>query len=228
MGCLDLFFPKNCLECKKAGKYICMGCLARVERAKLICPVCKKYSFNGKTHTFCVNKYALCGMHSFYKHEGVIRGAILALKYRFASAIAEELVDALPVVLGFKNAILLPVPLHKKREKWRGFNQAAILGQMLADKNNWGFNESLLHRVEDTTPQVTLGKAERLQNIRGKFAVNEKALGVVLEAKADTMSQPTFIVFDDVWTTGATINEAAKVLKKEGFKDVWGMSVARS
>lgn len=226
MGCLDLLFPKYCLECKKAGKYICTECLARVGVAALTCPVCKKYSFRGKTHSFCIDKYALNGVHSFYNYEGVIRKAILALKYRFISSVAEEVVGALPTGLDFENPLLVPAPLHSTREKWRGFNQAALLGKMLADKNKWGFSESLLVRLQNTTPQVKLGKTERLQNIRGKFAVNERGLRVLLKVNPNG-SQPTIIVFDDVWTTGATIGEACKALKQAGVKEVWGMSVAK-
>lgn len=226
MNILDILFPKNCLECKKSGKYICSECLAKVERAKLICPVCKKYSFSGKTHSFCIHKHALNGMHSFYKYEGVVRKAILKLKYNFASDVAGELVDSLKMNSSLKNAILVPVPLHRTRENWRGFNQAAILGKKLAEKENWIYEDQMVLRLENTTPQARLGREERLRNISGKFAVNANAS---LEALAKwDISNKTVVIFDDVWTTGATISEICKELKKIGVKEVWGMSVARS
>lgn len=77
---------------------------------------------------------------------------------------------------------------------------------------------------------MKLGKTERLQNIRGKFAVNTKALDVILKSRPSGAieSQPIFIIFDDVVTTGATIAEAGRVLKKAGASEVWGMSVART
>lgn len=226
MNFFDLLFPKNCLECKKAGKYICNECLVKVEAAKLICPVCKKYSFNGQTHSFCVNKFSLNGIYCFYKYEGVIRKAILAIKYRFAFDITKELVEGLNMDLNLRKAVIVPVPLHIKREKWRGFNQAALLGKLLADKAKLKFNDKLVLRLENSSPQVKLGKVERLQNIRGKFAVNSEVLRAILSEVEG--SQPTFVLFDDVWTTGATINEVAKELKKAGAKEVWGMSVAKS
>lgn len=224
MNFLDLLFPKHCLECKKSGKYICDSCLGKVEPAKLVCPVCKKYSFNGQTHSFCVNKYTLSGMHSFYKYDGVIRKAILALKYRFAYDIAKEIIENCE--LRIENCLLLPIPLHKHRENWRGFNQSAVLGKLLAEKAGWEFNDKLLLRLGDTTPQVKLDREHRLRNIRGKFAVNANASREAL-AKWDVGSNK-IIIFDDVWTTGATISEACKVLKKAGAREVWGMSVART
>ena len=229
MNFLDLLFPKKCLECGKAGKYMCSSCLAKVSAAKPICPVCKRYSYNGKTHTFCINKYSLNGFASTYQYDGVIRKAILRLKYNFASALSDELVKNINLKVNFQNTVLVPIPLHPKREKWRGFNQAALLGKQIAQKYKWDFAEKALIRTENTTPQVQLGRKDRLQNIRGKFAVNEKVLSVILKSRSSETieSQPTFIIFDDVWTTGATISESCRVLKKSGAREVWGMTVAR-
>ena len=212
---LDLLFPKNCLECKKPGKYICDECLAKIEKARLVCSVCRRASFQGKTHSYCRNKLSLDKMHSFYRYEGVIRKAVLALKYRFVSDIATELAENCK--LEIENSVLVPVPLHKARERWRGFNQAEILGKLVAKKNGWEYINNALLRLENTTPQVKLGRKERMQNIRGKFAVNKDFI---------PEKDKTCVIFDDVWTTGSTIAEACRVLKKAGVKEVWGMSVA--
>lgn len=220
MNLLDLLFPRNCLECKKAGEYICTQCLAKVEQAKLICPLCKKYSFNGKTHSFCANKSPLDGLYSFYKYEGVIRKAILRIKYNFAYDVAGELVNNLKGEVNLGGAILVPVPLHKKRENWRGFNQSTILAKLLAEKNKWTYQNNLVLRLENTIPQARLGKNERMRNISGKFAVNNEILPQWIDR--------TIVIFDDVWTTGATMSELANELKEAGIKRVWGMSVARS
>lgn len=223
MNVLDFIFPRYCLECRKQGKYICGICLSKVEASKLICPVCRKWSVDGQTHSFCVNKLLLDGMHSFYKYEGVVRKAILALKYRFAADVAKEITEAVNFRFESKNgALIVPVPLHRRRENWRGFNQSAVLGRLVAEKWGVDFEDSLVSRLENTLPQVKLGRTERLRNISGKFAVNANASREAL-AKWDKI-----VIFDDVWTTGATIAEICKVLKKAGAKKVWGMSVARS
>jgi ComF family protein len=218
---LDLLFPKNCFECKKPGRYICQECLRKVGKAKLVCPECRRASFEGKTHLFCKSKLSLDGMHSFYAYDGVLRKAILALKYRFIYSVAEEIVNSLNFSdMKFDSQIvLLPIPLHIRRERWRGFNQAEILGKLISKKNSWEFKTDVLLRLENTIPQVKLGRAERVRNIRGKFAVNT---GFIPDPNK------IYVVFDDVWTTGSTISEACKVLKKAGAKEVWGMSVART
>src|SRR5260221_6689885 len=110
MDLLDLFFPKSCLECKKPGKYICSDCLAKVEVLN---------RFNPTTKT--------C---SIFRYEGVIRKAIIKIKYNFAYDVASELANIcvenckfLPAQAGkIENCILVPIPLHKRREYWRGFN----------------------------------------------------------------------------------------------------------
>lgn len=154
-------------------------------------------------------------------YEGVTRKAILALKYRFIYSVAEEIVNSLNFFdTPFNNhTVVLPIPLHIRRERWRGFNQAEILGKFIAKKYNWEFKNDVLMRLENTIPQVKLGRAERVRNIRGKFAVNT---GFIPD------SNKIYVIFDDVWTTGSTISEACKELKKAGAKTVWGMSAAKT
>ncbi len=206
MGLLDLLFPKSCLECHlpaqagKPGKYICDACLSYVEVLN---------RFNPFTKTF-----------SIFRYEGVIRKAIIKIKYNFAYDIAEELADVCikNYKLKIENCVLIPIPLHHQRERWRGFNQSEILGRLIAEKLNLGFENSLLIRPKASVPQVGLVRSERVQNIRGKFAVNSKA-------KLD--QNISYIIFDDVATTGTTIQEAIKVLKKSGAQKVFGLTIAR-
>ena len=230
MSLLDLLFPKNCLECKRPGKYFCDHCLSKMEYTKPICPVCKRYSFQGKTHSFCTTKTSLDGLISFWKYEGVIRKGILALKYRFASDVVKELVETLDLdnLKESEKTVLVPVPLHIKRERWRGFNQSAVLGKLIAEKAGLDFTEELVLKLENTTPQAKLGKTERMRNISGKFAVNANASREAPPAQAGLAKWDRIIVFDDVWTTGSTMAEVCKELKLAGAKDVCGMCVARN
>ena len=164
-------------------------------------------------------------MIAIWAYEGVVRKAILALKYKFAGDVSKEIVSlAASELVNEKfelgKYVLVPIPLHKKRENWRGFNQSFELGRGISVKMGWEVAGNVLSRVENTPPQARLKRQERLQNIRGKYAVNKDNLEV--------LNGKTVVLLDDVWTTGATMVEAGKTLRKAGIGNVWGMVVARS
>lgn len=225
MSILDILFPVSCLECGKEGKYICDNCIKKVE---VIC------RFNPSTNTF-----------SIFKYNGVVRKAIIALKYKFATDVSEELVDIctnkLKNNLPITKAVLIPIPLHTKRQNWRGFNQSEILGKLIAEKMSWKFEPNLLMRTLASKPQVGLTKSERVRNISGKFAVNDEALRVILSdgelvEPESNRSSPNFVIFDDVLTTGSTLQEAMKVLQKaipacpplaEASRRITGLTIAK-
>ncbi len=202
MNLLDLIFPKSCLECKKPGKYICNSCLSKVKVLN---------RFDPYTNTFTILHY-----------EGIVRKAITKIKYNFAYDIASELADICAFKLHnpplIQNSILIPVPLHKSRERWRGFNQSEIIAKLISKKLNIGFEKDLLIKPKASLPQVGLVRNQRMQNIRGKFAVN---------SEAKLYQNRTYIIFDDVATTGSTIQEAMKVLKKAGVNKIFGLTIAK-
>lgn len=157
----------------------------------------------------------------------MVKKAIKKLKYKFVSDLSEELVNLFLSFCGEDKTfsdfclkprvVLVPVPLHPKRLKWRGFNQAELLGELISQGLGLEFAPHLLLRVKNTKPQVELDKKERQRNVRNAFRANLK-----FEIK-----NLKIILFDDVWTTGATLKEAAKVLKRKGAKKVWGLTLAR-
>lgn len=226
MGILDLIFPRKCLGCKTSGSYLCPSCLNRVRIKKALCPLCGRASIDGMTHTKCKKRYGLDGLVSAWEHKGAARQAIAGLKYRFAREIADELATNLLKELKSrglffgKNTVLVPIPLSWHRYNWRGFNQGEEIGRVLAQGMGWDFWPDLLIRKKSTYPQVKLKKEQRRQNIKGAFCLNPK--------RAGTFSQKRLIVFDDVWTTGATIKEAVKILKRGRAKEVWAITLARS
>ena len=207
MNLLDLLFPKNCLECGKKGKYICDMCYSKVT----------PYGRNGDNY-------------SVFKYQGVIRKAIISLKYKFATDIADELVDACTVRLANSQQLmtneiqpgysyLVPIPLHRHRENWRGFNQAELIGQKLAKAMKWKFILDLLIRNKNTIPQVGLKGLSRRHNLSGVFSLNS-----IYNLLPVTYN---LVLFDDVYTTGSTIKEAKKVLKSAGFKNIYSLTIAR-
>lgn len=222
MGVLDLIFPISCLGCGKEGEYLCRQCLLKVEKARLFCLECHRFSINGAVHTNCRKKLSIDFAFSLWDYDGVVRSAIIKLKYNFAYKVAEELAEKFAERLKIDthslpdNAILIPIPLYKSRKNWRGFNQAEIMGKIVAKKMDWQFATDLLIRRKKTSPQAELKGKERRKNMFNAFML----------AKEHRFEDVPYILFDDVLTTGSTIKEAAKVFKKGGVKTVLGLTIA--
>lgn len=226
MGFLDLIFPKVCLSCNKAGQYICQNCLDKVQVLRAVCPYCEKPSIDGFTHTKCKRVFGLDGLTSIYRYEGVIKKAISSLKYKYATEIVQELcgyyvpeLDKLAIKNTLKSDFcLIPIPIYWHRQNVRGFNQSEEIGKIIVNKMEWRFETTLLVRIKSVKPQAGLPVEERRKNLCGVFSVSSNIL----------ISQyPSIILFDDVFTTGSTLHEAAKVLKRAGVEKVWGMTIAR-
>ena len=213
MSILDFIFPRKCLECSREGKYVCSVCIKKVQPRGL-------NVVNGMK------------VYSVWKYEGVIRKAIIALKYKYATEIAMELSSYLIISL-LKNKFLVPgvyclvpIPLHRYRQNFRGFNQSEEIGRLVAKSLGWKFIPDLLIRKRSTTPQVELKGDDRRRNLQGVFALNLKYQTPARRQAGLTISHYSFVLFDDVFTTGSTIKEAVKVLKNEGFKKIWGLTIA--
>lgn len=222
MEILDLIFPKKCLTCKKAGKYICPNCLFKVPFTNSICPVCEKFSYFGKTHDKCLLDDSLDGLINIWMYRGVIREAIIKIKYKFAFDIANELSSLTKIeLLKYKipdNTLTIPVPLHTTRKNWRGFNQSELLAKKISKQTGWSIDTDIISKVKVTVPQVKRQRLERYKNEKGSFVVNKKP----------SQGFERVLIFDDVWTTGSTIREIGKELKRNGYNNVWGLTIARS
>lgn len=231
MSFLDFLFPKKCLGCGKKGRYFCQDCIAKIELIdRPICPICVRPSPFGQTHPRCQTKYTIDGLTSVFTYQGIIREGLKQLKYRFRFDLAEELVtlilNSIKVnsiqSLNFKKTMIVPVPLHQWRQDWRGFNQASVLAKILAEKMDLPFCENLLKRKRYTKPQTGLKREDRKKNVEEAFKVNPAY-------KTDCLytTNKHVVLADDVWTTGATMRVCGNLLKRAGFKKVWGLTVAR-
>jgi ComF family protein len=114
--------------------------------------------------------------------------------------------------------LLIPVPLDLERLRWRGFNQALALGRILAARRHRPLHPMALRRCRITPPQVGLNEAERRRNIAGAFAVRDRA----------AVRGRTILLVDDVMTTGATVDECAKTLRRAGARRVDVLVLARA
>lgn len=164
-----------------------------------------------------------------YRDE-IIRHMIWALKYRrnrkvakvFAQILYDFLVEEfsdLSVYSDFNNPILIPIPLYRKRQRKRGFNQTELLAKeivAIGGDSFCTFYNGLLRKIKDTPSQTALERQKRLKNVIGVFALSD----------ARTIKNRNIILLDDVTTTGATLNEARKVLLKTGAKNVLCVAVA--
>ena len=227
---LDFLFPRRCLGCSQWGQYFCSQCLNLVLLGPgRICPICTKPAVGGLTHPGCSRPWGLDGLTSIFTYQGLMEKAIKKLKYNFISDLAEDLVELFLSFCGEDKffghfcqrgeVYFLPVPLHPRRKRWRGFNQAELLGEMIASNLGLTYSPDLLIRTKNTKPQTKLDEEERRKNIRGAFSLDKNSKFDIRNSK--------FILFDDVWTTGSTLRECGQVLKRAGAKEVWGLTLAR-
>ena len=219
---LDLIFPVRCIACKREGELLCSNCVEKIElNKKQFCPICRRESFGGRTCVNCAKECPLTGLlvaASYEKNPGLAQ-AVKTLKYKFSKNLAKNLSTILVNVIAknsFDKAVLVPVPLHKKRQRWRGFNQANLLAEAISFKITLPI-ENLLMRTRNTPQQAKLNRQARLKNLSSAFELNP---GYSLKNK-------TVILVDDVASTGTTLIECAKVLKKGGAGEVWGLVLAR-
>lgn len=224
MNILDFLFPRRCLACGKLGKYFCDRCSGKIrtiEERETICPVCERPAIGGATHPFCKTRFSIDGLTSFFHYNGIIQKAIKAIKYRSVSDLSSEFVSLIPqsaFSLIPKPSVLIPIPLHPFRLRLRGFNQAEVLGKLIAPRLGIPMRTDLVKRMKYTMPQVEMkDRNKRLKNMEKVFSIH----------KLFIINHSSVLLFDDVFTTGATMRAAASVLKKGGAEFVWGITMAR-
>jgi len=153
-------------------------------------------------------------------HKGVLKDLIWKYKYKFVIDISVPLAslvtDHYGEFLSDKRFLVTYAPISQSRLRWRGFNQAQKLGERVAE--NLGLSsENLLSKVNNVTSQVGHSRKERLENIKNKISyIGPK----------DPLNRKVLVV-DDVYTTGATLEECAKVLREAGYREVWGLVLSR-
>ncbi|MDP2641609.1 MAG: hypothetical protein Q8P39_03750 [Candidatus Yanofskybacteria bacterium] len=185
----------------------------------------------------CASRYGLDGLASVWEYEGLMENLIGGIKYHGVTHAIPELLESAfcsmerdrarfaPFIAFLESADALAyVPAFQKRERQKGFNQAKLIAQDM-EKKCAGKVVSLLARTKDTKSQTKLTRLKRKENVKGVFA-ESKALQL---PKWHVGNFPARVVLvDDVWTTGATMQECCRVLKKAGVREVWGFTIART
>jgi ComF family protein len=233
---IDLIYPPRCGVCQTfiwenranhEGVEIgfCRDCYNAFEKvASPLCPLCGRPFSVGSTCEPCLKKRPYYDIaRAPYVYEGPLMTAIHDLKYARRSHLARSLG---PLLASYAanwlehghSLLVMPVPLHPGRLRERGFNQSLLLARHVASRLDADLDYLSLRRVRHTQPQTTLTSDERRKNVR-------RAFGVV--AKTGLKGRSVLLI-DDVATTGSTLSECARALKKAGVKEVYCLVLART
>ncbi len=220
---LDFLFPKKCVGCGKEGEWLCKKCENKIIRvASFVCPRCNCLTEKGQFCSSCRLYTNLTGvLASAYYDQGPLKEIIWSYKYEYIIDLHNILSDLLIGCLIKKpfpvNSIIIPVPLHKKRKRQRGFNQSELLARDISLRINLEMKTDILERHKLAVPQMKLSGGERRKNVCDVFScINQ-----------DVVVGKIIILVDDVATTLATLEECAKVLRALGARQIWGLVVAR-
>ncbi len=229
----DCLFPIFCLGCDQEGVWWCDSCIIQsFNGGEFYCPVCHLKNLNGKNCLNCQAASSLEAVAAFFNYQNnrAVSGLIKKFKYNLVTDINNLW---LQITTEFLNTIwqagnlpscdatLVPVPLHSRRRRERGFNQAQLIAQnifQVLKKDHPGIqlDDLNLQRIKFTKQQAKLNRAERLSNLNGAFVWQGR----------DALSK-NIILVDDVFTSGATMQECARVLKSAGAQKVYGLVMAR-
>lgn len=216
MSIVDFIYPKICVGCRKEGQYICSDCQKKLIKPMQICPMCCRHSIDGWTHLRCKHKEGLDRLIIGLPYRGLVQNCLKNVKYRGGWDVIAFLYNLCD--FGEVNScVVASVPMWREKERERGFNQAQLIGKLFAKKSDNPYIEALM-RTRITKPMFGLNIDDRKINVSGAFEIST--------ALARELVGKKLILIDDVWTTGATIRECTKVLKRNGVDEVWGLTLA--
>lgn len=216
---LEFIFPSKCVLCNEGKSTICARCASILPKARLKCLKCGNHNPYGIYCPNCVGKFKPDQVLSVFDYCNEVKKVIHEFKYKDYSFLSDELARLmLPVISGIKSLdryVLSPIPINRKKLLYRGYNQSELLANSLGKIMRLPV-ENILSRNLDARPnQAQLAKSERCKNIKGAFFI-----------KGPAKIPERIILIDDVITSGATVEEATKVLKKGGAKKVVCVSLA--
>jgi ComF family protein len=223
---LDLFFPRSCVACGKAVegsplRHCCHRCARRI--AVIRSPRCQTcgYPFFGQVEGPRQCPHCLHLDPAFERgwaavlYQGPARDLVRGLKYEGTTYLIEDaraIFRMSPeLVAAAAGAVLVPVPLHPRKQRERGYNQAELLAGALAAEAGGARMEKLLRREVDTPSQTRLDRAKRQENLKNAFAL---APGVAISPSL------LYMLVDDVFTTGSTLNACARTLRRAGAESI--------
>jgi ComF family protein len=236
---LDIFFQPICLNCQKhlqrskttnssesTNNYLCDNCYNSIKlNNTLFCPVCRARLAENKRICHYDSSYLLAAAGNY--DDPALQNLIHYFKYKYFRNLAPILGEILIQYLNSLNPkfyilnskpIVIPIPLHPRRERKRGFNQAKLIAEIVAQYFALPLIDGL-KRIKNNKPQVNLKNDElRNKNVANCFKIKN----------SDFVQGKNIILVDDVFTSGATMNEAVKVLKENGAKRIIALVLAKA
>ena len=233
---LDMIYPPVCGFCGKLDKNsLCNKCKIRIQKNA----ICKIEDYRETTSFFDEHIY-------LFQYDGEIRDAILNFKFNEQAYLYRTFIRFMAIEksgqttslkqqekngkfsLSEKNIekictqikkcdIIMPIPISKKRFKQRGYNQSALIARNLAKSLNIEYKENVLVKIKDNKPQSELGQHERSANVKGVYNLKEQK----------KVYQKKILLVDDIFTTGSTANECAKILKENNANSVGIFTLAK-
>ena len=209
---LDYIFPPVCGICGIINeKYICDSCYYEIKKLE-ISRIIKNNS-----------KYYSSYLYLF-KYEGMIRDKIIDYKFNDKSYLYSTFVEILLRNQKCKRYIksfdiIIPVPISNKRMKERGYNQCELITKEISKKLNIQTDSKLIRKSLDNKPQSSLNKTERIDNVKNVYSINTEKTNLIKNTKV--------LIFDDIYTTGSTVNEISRVLKQNGASDIGILTISK-
>lgn len=192
----DLLFPKLCLGCFEPGSFVCKKCFSGLKMSSEIIEI----SFIEKVFICCEPSQLLRNIiHEFKYHSNEVLADYLCFLFKIR-------IQGLSIL---QDCTAVPVPLHQRRFNERGFNQSLLLAQGFILPCN-----DVLKRIRFTKPQAQLNRKERLKNVTGAF-----------EIRTGCKAPKKILLIDDVCTTGSTLKECAAILRKNGAKEIYALTL---
>lgn len=226
---LDILFPRFCLRCQKEGDWICPDCLSTIDIMEYeYCPFCIQ-RISEKTICYKHQNKNLDKLFFAVSYQNsLIKKAIKKFKYPpflreltpyFCYLIISHflLIENKAILEDKNNSLLIPVPISSFKKRWRGYNQSEEIAKQLSISLKIPVLINSLIKIKKTQPQFNLSKDERMENVKNVFEIKN----------AQEIQGKRIFLVDDVFTTGATMEECSRKLKQAGAKQVFGIAIAR-
>lgn len=208
---IEFIYPNVCGFCNKiiSKEYTCKNCQEKL-----------KYIYESENQFVSVSSsfdMLICA----YKYKGIVRTKILQYKFKNKKYLYCSLSERLlKLLMKYINEIdfIIPVPIHCIRSFKRGYNQSELIADFISEKTNIKLLNNVIKKVKNTKPQSLLSASKRKNNIYNAYKVKNSKL----------IDNKTILLIDDIYTTGATVNECAKVLKENGAKKIIVATIAKA